>query len=62
MTFAKPLRIRYDNIDGFIRVDDGTRYLLLSDPGKRDAIYNKNRYLISLKSDIKYVFFLTTMR
>ena len=26
---AKPSRIRFDKIDGFIRVYDGTRYLLL---------------------------------
>ena len=26
---AKPLRIRFDKIDGFIIVNDGTRYLVL---------------------------------
>ena len=25
----KPLRIRFDKIDGFIRIYDGTRYLVL---------------------------------
>ena len=31
---AKPTRIRFDKIDGFIRVYDGTRYILLLDPKK----------------------------
>ena len=26
---AKPLRIRFDKIDGFIRIYDGTRYLVV---------------------------------
>ena len=26
---AKPSRIRFDKIDGFVRVYDGTKYLLL---------------------------------
>ena len=25
---AKPLRIRFNDLDGFIRVSDGTRYLV----------------------------------
>ena len=39
---AKLLHIRFDKVDGFIRVYDGTRYL------KFDVIYNKNK--ISYKS------------
>ena len=39
---AKPLRIRFDKINGFIRVYDETRYLLRA--GKLDSIYNKIRY------------------
>ena len=42
---AKPLRIRFDKVDGFIRNYDGTRYLILFDPKKYDAIYDKIRYL-----------------
>ena len=49
---AKPLRIRFDKVDGFIRVYDPTRYLVLLRPGKYDAIYNRNMYLISQKSGI----------
>ena len=35
---AKPSRIRIDKVDEFIRVYDGTRYLVLFGPGKYDAI------------------------
>ena len=35
---VKPLRIRFDRVDGFIRVYDGTRYLLLFRSEKYDAI------------------------
>ena len=43
----KPLRIRFDTIDGFIRIYDGTRYLKLFSSEKYDAIYDRIRYLIS---------------
>ena len=46
---AKPLRIRFDKVDGFIKVSDGTTYLVLFDPEKYDAIYNNIRYLIRQK-------------
>ena len=52
----KPLCIRFDKIDGFIRIYDGTRYLVLLCPEKYDTIYNRIRYLISLKSGITYIF------
>ena len=52
---AKPLRVMFDKADGFIRVYDGTRYLVLFGPEKYDAIYNRVRYLITQKSDITYV-------
>ena len=35
---AKPLSIRFDKVDGFIRVYDGTRYLVLFGPQKYDTI------------------------
>ena len=35
-------------IDGFIRVYDGTRYLILFRAKKYDLIYNRIRYLIGL--------------
>ena len=54
---AKPLRIRFDKIDGFIRVYDGSRYLVLFGREKYDFIYNRIRYLIRVKSGIKYVIY-----
>ena len=52
---AKPLRFRFDKVDGFIRVYDRTRYLVLFGPEKYDAIYNRIRYLIILTGGITYV-------
>ena len=54
---AKPLRIRPNNVDGFIRVYDETRYLVLLGGEKYDFIYNKTFDLIGAKSDITYVIF-----
>ena len=45
---SKPLAIRIDKIDGFIRVYDGTRYLVLFGSEKYDFIYNRIRYPISV--------------
>ena len=53
---TKQLRIRSDKVDGFIRVYDGTRYLVLFGPEKYDAIHNRIRYVISQESGITYVF------
>ena len=53
---AKPLRFRFDKVDGFIRVYDGTRYLVLFGSKKYDVIDNRIRYLISQKSNVTYVF------
>ena len=47
---TKPLRIRFDKADGFIRVYHGTRYLLLFGPDKYDTIYNRITYLLSQKN------------
>ena len=52
---AKPLRIRFNNVEGFIRVYDETTYLVLFGPEKYDVIYNRIRYLLSQKSGITYV-------
>ena len=53
---SKPLRIRFDEKDGFIKIYDGTRYLRLFDSKKYHAIYSSIRYHISLKSSITYLF------
>ena len=52
---AKLLRSIFDKIDGFIRAYDGTRYSVLFVSEKYDSIYNRIRYLMSVKSDITYV-------
>ena len=55
-TSWKSLRIRFDKIDEIIRIYDGTRYLTLFSTRKNGAIYDRIRYLISLKSSITYIF------
>ena len=47
--------VRFDKLDGFVRVYNGTRYLVLFGCEKYDTIYNKIRYLIIEKSGIKFV-------
>ena len=58
---AKLLRIRFNKIDGFVRVYDGTRYFTLFGSEKYDTIYNRIRYLIEVKSDIIYVLFFFSL-
>ena len=41
------MRIRLDKIDGFIRIYNGTRYLILFGSETYDDIYNRIRYLIN---------------
>ena len=52
---ANPFRIRFGKTDGFVRVYDRTGYWVLFASEKYDAIYNRIRYLIGLKSSIIYV-------
>ena len=52
---SKPLRIRFDKIDGFVRAYDGARYFVLFGAEKYHSIYNMTRYLKGVKSDIIYV-------
>ena len=47
--------VRFDKIDEIISIYDGTRNLTLSGT-KKYAIYNRIRYLISLKISITYIF------
>ena len=58
---SKLLRIRFDDVDGFIKVCDGIRYLVLFGSERYDAIYNRIRYLISQKS-LLHMFFLIIMQ
>ena len=50
-TSAKPLRIRYNKIDGFIKIHNKIRYLVLFDEWC-DKVYDRIKYLISKKSGI----------
>ena len=56
LTGSKYFHFWFDKIDWFIRVYDGTRYLVLFWAGKYDCIYNRIRYLIS-KKDVSHMFF-----
>ena len=53
---AKPMCVRFDKVHRFIRVYDGTRYLVLFGSEKHDFTYNRIRYIIVVKSCIKYIF------
>ena len=53
----KSLQIRFNEIDAFIRIYDEIRYLTLFGSENYDVIYNRIRYLISLKCSITYTFF-----
>ena len=49
-TGARLLRIRLDKIDGFIKIHDKIRYLVLFDYSYCDKVCDKIKYLISEKS------------
>ena len=49
---AKLLHIRFDKIDGFIRVYGRIRYLILFGAERYDSIYNRISYLVAVKSGI----------
>ena len=55
MICPKPLRIRFNQVDGLIKVYDGNRCLVLFGFEKY-VIYNRIRYLNSLKSGITVFF------
>ena len=47
---AKPLRLRFNKVDRFITVYDGSRYLASFGSEKYDFIYYRIRYLIKVKN------------
>ena len=55
MIGCKPLRIRFDKIDGFIRICNGTMCLVLYGGEKHDFIFKRIKYLIGVKCGITYV-------
>ena len=48
------MRIKFNKIDRFIKIYDGTRYLTLFGSERYNTICNRIRCLISLKSSITY--------
>ena len=59
---SKHFHVRFDKIDGFIRIYDETRYLTLFGSEKFDAIYSRIRYLISRNCGITYIFFTISQK
>ena len=53
---AKSLRIRYHEIDGFVKIHDGIRYLVLFNCGWFDQICDRIKYLTSEKNVINHNF------
>ena len=51
---AKPLHIWFEKIDGFIKIYDGIRYLILFASERYNAIYDRINHLINEKSGITY--------
>ena len=52
---AKPFYIRFNKINGFIRVYDGIINLVLLGAEQYDFIYSRIRYFIGIKSGITYL-------
>ena len=50
----KALHIRFNKINGYIRVYNSARYLVLFGSEKNDFICNRIRYLIGVKAGITY--------
>ena len=49
----KSLRIRFNKINGFIKIYEGIRYLILYNYERYNAICDKMKYLLSEKSGVK---------
>ena len=49
---AKPLRVRFNKIDGFIKIHNNIRYLVLFDYSYCDKVCDKIKYLVGEKSGI----------
>ena len=58
----KPLRIIFDKIDGFIRIYDETRYLILFGTEKYKAIYERTRYLKLVYKVASHIHLLTVLQ
>ena len=47
------MRISFTKIDGFVKIHDGSKYLVLPGSEKYDAVYDRIKYL---ESEITYIF------
>ena len=47
---TKPLRIRFNKIDGFVKIYDEIRYLVLYCYERYNASFDRTRYIISKKA------------
>ena len=56
---AKPLRIRFNEVYGVIKIYDGTRYLELCHSWFYNRIYDRIKHLIGKKGDYKYGIIIT---
>ena len=43
--------VRFDKVDGLIKIYDGTKYLVLFDPERYDAIYNDAIHFARIRID-----------
>ena len=59
---AKPLRIIFDKVDGFFGDYGEAKYLVLIYSEKYDAIFDRIRYILGLKSSISYVLLITMQK
>ena len=59
---AKTMCIRFDKIDEFIRIYDGTKYLVLFGGQKYDFICNRIQYFIWIKNGITNVILIIVQK
>ena len=59
---ARPLRIRFYKIDGFIKNYDGTKYLILFGLERYDAIYDWIKYIISEQMVLNILLVITLQK
>ena len=52
---SKPLRIRFDKTDGFIKIYDWIRISIIFDNKQYDVIHNRIRYRMGEKSGITVI-------
>ena len=52
---AKPLHIRFNETDGFIKIHNGIRWLILFDYEWFDKICNRIKYVISKKMVLQII-------